>query len=131
MFQDIYFKTAQFDVTKESENPINPIFGESLLQWLYAELNGKYPMSESAPEDWGWYSELSFNGDEYLLGACAYFEVGDDPSAEIEWVFQIHKYRSWKEKLFGRTKMDANDPCLLFFKALLEQNTQFRQVRLG
>ncbi|MFO6424733.1 hypothetical protein [Motilimonas sp. KMU-193] len=131
MIQAIYFKTAMFDVSQEPENPINPIYGESLLRWLSSELSGQLELTEPEAEDWGWYSELSFKGQDYLVGACAYFEAGDDPSQEIEWVLQIHKHRSFKQKLLRRNKMDGKDACLLFFKALLEQNPSFTAISLG
>lgn len=40
MNQAIHFKTSMFDVSKERENPINPIYGVSLLEWLRNELKG-------------------------------------------------------------------------------------------
>ncbi len=131
MSQVIYFKTSLFDVSQEPENPINPIYGESLLRWLRIELSGQMELSEPAAEDWGWYSELRFNGQDYLVGACAYFEEGDDPLQVIDWVFQLHKHRSFKEKLLGQNKMDTQDGCLLFFKALFEANSSFKNIRLG
>ncbi len=131
MNQTIHFKTSIFDVSKEKENPINPIYGRSLLEWLREELKGKLEVTEPDAEDWGWYSELEFEGANYLIGACAYFEDGDDPTSELEWVFQVDKKRSLKEKLFRRNKMDASDSCFTFFKELFEDHPDFMEVEVA
>lgn len=68
----IHFKTSLFDVSKEKVNPINPIYGISLLEWLKEELKGKLEITEPDAEDWGWYSELVYQGSNYLIGASAY-----------------------------------------------------------
>ncbi|WKE64032.1 hypothetical protein PVT67_10000 [Gallaecimonas kandeliae] len=131
MNQAIHFKTSMFDVSKERKNPINPIYGISLLAWLKTELAGKFEISEPDAEDWGWYSELEFDGKNYLIGACAYFEEGDNPQDEIEWAFQVDKRRSFKEKLFGKNKMNVSDGCFIFFLELLEENPNFNEVQIA
>lgn len=78
MNQAIYFKTSLFDVSKEKENPINPIYGLSLLEWLRAELVNELVITEPNAEDWGWYSELKYEDNNYLIGSYALFEQGDD-----------------------------------------------------
>lgn len=120
-----------FDVSKERENPINPIYGISLLEWLREELKDKIGLTEPEPEDWGWYSELKWKGQTYLIGSVAFFEKGDDPSRELEWVFQIDKYRSFKDKLFGNNKMTAKDSCYTFFKELFETHPEFNNVEVA
>ena len=124
------FKTSMFDVTKEKENPVNPIYGISLLLWLKEELRDKVDITEPDAEDWGWYSELEWKGNNYLIGATAYFEEGDDPEGEIEWVFQIEKYRSLKEKLLGLNKYTESDTCFTFFKELFETHPDFSDVEI-
>ena len=119
-----------FDVSKEKENPINPIYGVSLLEWLRNELKNKMLISEPDAEDWGWYSELQYEGNDYLIGSCAFFEQGTEPTAELEWVFQVEKYRSIKEKLLGRNKMSPTDGCFLFFKELFEKHPNFTEVQI-
>lgn len=131
MNEAIHFKTSMFDVSKEKENPINPIHGLSLLEWLREELQNQLSISEPEAEDWGWYSELEFEGNSYLIGSCAYFEPGDDPTSEIEWVFQVEKYRSFKEKLFGKNKMSEADGCFVYFKELFEKHPDITEVTLG
>jgi hypothetical protein len=131
MNQAIHFKTSLFDVSKEKQNPINPICGISLLLWLRDALKGEVDISEPEAEDWGWYSELEWQGDRYLIGASVFYERGDDPSAELEWVFQVDKYRSWKDKLFGRNAMTETDSCFVFFKAYFEKHPGIHAVELG
>ena len=120
-----------FDVLKEKENPINPIHGISLLEWLREELKGKLDITEPDAEDWGWYSELDFEGNNYLIGACAQFEEGDDPEIEIDWIFQVDKLRSFKEKIFGKNKMSVTDNCFVFFKELFENHPNIKEVQVG
>ena len=109
-----------FDVSQEKLNPINPIYGLSLLLWLRTELNYTLSITEPEAEDWGWYSALEWEGSNYLVGASAFFEEGDDPTAELEWVFQVDKYRSFKDKIFGNNKMTESDSCFMYFKDLFE-----------
>ena len=124
----IGFKTSKFDVSKEDENPINPIHGQSLLNWLEKELPDELIIDEPDAEDWGWYSHLEWKGRKYLVGATVYFEECDDPTSELEWVFQVDKHRSFKEKLFGREKMTAQDECLQYFKLLFQNSSEFNSV---
>ena len=131
MNQAIHFKTSMFDVSKEKKNPINPIYGISLLEWLREHLKGNIEITEPNAEDWGWYSELQYQGNNYLIGACAYFEEGDDPATELEWVFQVDKYRSFREKLSGKNKMSMSDSCYVFFKELFENHPKIQEVQNG
>ena len=124
----ISFKTSKFDVSKEDENPINPIVGQSLLLWLKQELKGELDIDEPDSEDWGWYSDINWNNRTYMLGASACYEEGDNPTSELEWVFQVHKDRSFKEKLLGKEKMTKEDDCLLFFKSKLESEPSFNSI---
>lgn len=131
MVKVIHFKTALFDVTKEKENPFNTIHGISLLQWLREELKGRLDISEPDAEDWGWYSELEYDGNSYMIGACAYFEEGDDLAAGLEWAFQVHKHRSLKDKLLGGNKMTDTDSCFVFFRELFEKHKAFSDLEVG
>jgi len=131
MNEAIYFKTSIFDPSKEDENPINPIYGSSLINWIRDKLSGAYEIEQAMPEDWGWYSHIKFGDRIYLIGSMAYFEDGDDPSQEIEWVFQVDKFRTFKEKLFGREKMTVNDDCFQFFKTMFEREPEIYSVEIG
>ena len=126
----ITFKTAKFDVSKEKENPINPIYGYSLLDWLRKKVIGKVQITEPDAEDWGWYSYLSWNGRDYLIGASVHYEKGEDPNSELEWVFQVDKQRSLIERILGKEKMSKDDPCLLFFKSIFEVDPDFKEIEV-
>jgi len=131
MNQAIHFKTSLFDVTKERENPINPIFGLSLLDWLRNEFADELSITDPEAEDWGWYSEIEFKDNFYLIGSCVLIEEDEALAGDIEWVSQIEKKRSIKEKLLGRNKMLPSDPCLTYFKELFEKQPEFKEVQLG
>ena len=107
----IHFQSRIFDLTAELENPINPIPGSSLLDWLRQHVPA---MSDPSPEDWGWYSELSLDGRDYLIGSCAH----ESQDGDHEWVLQIDKARSLREKLFGQAKMTTADPCFTLMHAV-------------
>jgi len=122
----IRFVTNKFDVSKETENPINPIYGESLLNWLQKRLKGKKEITEPDAEDWGWYSFMEWEGRSYMLGSSA----SEEENGDREWILQIDKQRSFKEKLFGKEKMTESDPCLLFFKSIFENEKEFKEISI-
>src|SRR5687767_10823339 len=96
----VSFRTAKFDPRTEDPNPINPIAGQSILLWLRAELaKAHYTVTESSTEDWGWYVDVEAEGANYLVGASA---DADTSSRDIEWIVQVHKHRSLKEKILGQ-----------------------------
>ena len=126
----IHLKTTKFDVLSEDENPINPIYGQSLLKWLKSNLNESIKFSEIEAEDWGWYCYIEFNEMKYMLGSSAFFEEGDNPKSELDWVFQVKKIRSIKEKLLLKNKMTINDECLLFFKSYLDNGKDIKVLSI-
>jgi len=121
----IRFTTSIFDVKNERPNPINPIAGESLLCWLRERARPQFELTEPDAEDWGWYSSINLHGRTYMLGASA---SDEEQNGEREWVLQIVKQRSFREKILGRAHMTHDDECLLFFKALLEKEGGFKDV---
>ncbi|MGZ8253522.1 MAG: hypothetical protein ACXW2G_05490 [Burkholderiaceae bacterium] len=125
MARVIRFMTDKFDVSKERPNPINPIPGESLLIWLQERTQTRTSMSEPDAEDWGWYSSVNWNGRTYLIGASASEE---EDEGEREWILQIDKQRTLKEKLLDREAMAADDECAAHFQALLEAEPAFKSV---
>lgn len=126
----IHLKTAKFDVLSEDENPINPIYGQSLLKWLKRNLNERIKFSEIEAEDWGWYCHVEFNNMKYMLGSSTFFEEGDNPKSELDWVFQVEKIRTIKEKLLLKNKMTINDECLLFFKSYLKSEKDIKVLSI-
>lgn len=128
----ISFKTALFDTRKERPNPINPIAGESILNWLRDNvLQPRYRCSEPDCEDWGWYMDVSFDDRTYMIGGIAFDEDCNESDPVIEWLLQFDKSRSLKEKLLGREKIDADDPLVkMVFQSLLDE-ASFVDVEWG
>jgi hypothetical protein len=124
MARVIRFNTDKFDVSKERRNPINPIAGESLLWWLREQARPHLDVSEPESEDWGWYSFVDWKGRQYMLGSCA----SDESDGEREWILQVVKQQSFKEKLLGREKMGDRDECAQFFQDILEQEPAFKAL---
>ena len=122
------FWTSLFDISKERPNEINPIPGESLLIWMAAELVDEAAMTSPDMEDWGWYSTLNFEGRSYMIGSVALDERDD---GRREWVVQIDKHRSIKERILGRAKLTGDDPCVLMVRELIEHEPEFVDVQLN
>ncbi len=81
-------------------------------------------MTAPEPEDWGWYSYVQWEGRSYLVGASVDESFGGDH----EWHLQIDKLRTFKERLLGRAKMSADDPCFLYFRAIIDEEPAFTDV---
>ena len=123
--QVIRFMTDHFDVSLERPNDLNPIPGESLLKWLAARASDTVVIPEAETEDWGWYSDINWNGRSYMLGASA---SDPEPNGKREWVLQIHKQRSITERLLGKERQSPADPCFQFFLALVRSEPAFSGV---
>jgi hypothetical protein len=118
MAHEITFRSEKFDVTAEDPNPINPIAGQSFLLWLRDRLHDAgYEANEPDTEDWGWYIELSALGFSYLVGAAGFPDEIDN--AKVAWHIQIHKLRSFMDKLTGRNKLTPDDPFSQIIKNLV------------
>jgi len=46
-------------------------------------------------------------------------------------VFQVDKYRSFKERLFGKNKMTESDGCFLYFKELFDKHPQIIEIKVA
>ena len=122
----ISFRTARFDVSKETPNPINPIAGQSVLNWLREELSHHdYKVTEPDTEDWGWYIDVERGGVSYLVGASADAQGG---TPDVEWIVQLHKSRSLKERLFGRNLLAADDPLFALIEKLVRADSRIAEV---
>ena len=122
----ISFATDIFDVSTETPNDINPIAGQSVLDWLRERLPGTgFDASEPATEDWGWYIHVEGNGAVYLIGASGQPER---PPPDMDWVVQIHRTRSLKDKLTGKNRLTANDPLVVLVDKLVRDEPAFRDV---
>ena len=122
----ISFTTARFDTSTEASNPINPIAGQSVLTWLRKELaKSGYQSTAPSTEDWGWYIDVQGWDATYLVGASA---DADGPGTEREWVVQVHKKRSFRDKLTGRNKMAADDLLFALIERIVTNDPQIAQV---
>ena len=122
----VSFRTAKFDVRAEDPNEINPIAGQSALNWLRVELGkAKYTATEPDTEDWGWYIDVQGEGVSYLVGASA---DAESRTPDVEWVIQVHKHRSLKDKLLGQNKIAADDPLVRLIEHLVRADPQFSDV---
>ena len=119
-------RTARFDVAAEDPNPINPIPGQGVLLWLRPQLTAaNCKVTSPSPEDWGWYMDVELGGSHYLVGASADL---DDSAPEIEWMVQVEKHRSLREKAFGQNKMAVDDPLVALIEQIIRADPQFAGV---
>ncbi|MFN9472564.1 hypothetical protein [Acidovorax sp.] len=126
MEPDIHFHTRLFDVSLEPENPINPMRGHSLLEWLRERVPAQLDMTDPDAEDWGWYAHVNWEGRTYMVGAAA----NESEDGNHEWVLSLTKHRSLKERVLGKARMLGDDPCLVFFRRLIAGEPDFQQVSL-
>jgi hypothetical protein len=126
----ITFRSAKFDITKETPNLINHLAGESVLQWLREKLRGgPYEVAAPEAEDWGWYSKVQGVRASYLVGASAEAEQ-HSPSPNLEWTVRIDKRRSLKDKLTGTNKLTTEDPLSSLIERLLHAEPEIVDVYL-
>jgi hypothetical protein len=123
----ITFRSARFDLDAERPNPINPIPGEGVLRWLREKLAGnRYETTEPAPEDWGWYIDVTGDGAAYLVGASG--DAVEESPGDVDWTIQVHRHRSLRDKLTGRNKLTAADPVSSLIERLLVEEGGMRGV---
>ncbi len=124
----IQFTSTRFDVSKEKPNDVNPIAGQSVLSWLRDELvKMHFTVTEPATEDWGWYIDVVGPSASYLVGASA---DAEDTNPAVEWILQVHRSRSLKDKLLGRNKMTADDPLFALIEKLVRADTRSEQIEV-
>lgn len=117
----IHFRSQQIDVSQEPGNPINPIRGASLLEWLRSRVPADLAMTAPEPEDWGWYSQVDWQGRTYMLGAS----VNESHDGNHDWALQFDKVRSFKERLLGQAKLLDDDACVSYFRTLMANEPTF------
>lgn len=120
------FRTARFDVSRETPNQINPIAGQSVLEWLRQELmKAGYTATEPDTEDWGWYIDVEGNGASYLVGASA---DAEGTESDVDWTVQIEKLRSVKDKLLGRNKMTPDDALSALVEKIVRADATIEEL---
>jgi hypothetical protein len=138
----ISFRTHRFDVTKERPNESNAFAGEGLLKWLRAEIRDhQYASTEPDTEDWGWYINVTGPSGSYLVGATAEveykpgeeaalsYDVAED--AILDWTIQVHKHRTFKERLFGKSKMAADDALDALIERIVRSDDTLKDVEVS
>lgn len=120
----ICFESDKFDAKKDSENAIEAVYGESLLLWLKDKLKEEAQVTEPDAEEWGWYSYLDWKGRNYVLCSSA----SEEADGQYEWILQVNKKRSLKEKLLGKEKMQKDDECLQYLQQLIEKEVSVSGV---
>lgn len=119
---DLIFNTNRFNLSEEKAHFINPCcFGEDLAAWMLGKLKERNIQStDPDQEDWGWYIEAKLAGENYMLGFGGNsLERPEDPNFG-EWRVMVNRDRSFKDKLFGKNKMDHSDEMLTTVKQILE-----------
>jgi hypothetical protein len=123
----VTFTSSQFDIAAETPNPINPIAGEGVLNWLREKLRSAgYVVTAPGPEDWGWYIYVKDQESSYLVGASS--DV--DQAGSREWTIQIHRERSLKDKLFGRNTLADNDAVSARIEAFIRESSGAQNVHV-
>jgi len=118
----IRFESALFDASGEPENPINPIFGYSLLEWLRTRIP---ELSLPEPEDWGWFSTIVVDEHCYLLGAS-----GEGPCLpSMEWTLQVAKFRT-RNPSSREFRLEDDDICLASVLAVLGSEPRIKDLAI-
>jgi hypothetical protein len=122
----IEFRTSRFDPSKEPPNPINPIAGQSVLVWLRESVLPN--ATEPDFEDWGWYTEVESEGAWYMVGSICFEQREGSVGPERDWMLQIHRHRSFLDRVLGRNKLQVNDPLVAKVVGALRADPAFAQV---
>ena len=86
---------------------------------------GHCTVTEPAAEDWGWYIDVECEGARYLVGASADL---DSSTPEIEWMVQVDKHRTLKDKVLGQNKMAADDRLVALIGDIVRAVPEFSEV---
>jgi hypothetical protein len=122
------FRATRFDVARESPNPINPIAGEGLLNWLKVILTeAQYQVSKPVPEDFGWYIDVRGADASYMVVAS-----GDAQAVEPEhaWTIQVRKHSSLVGRLLGEGELKADDPLAAVVESSLRGEAGIRDIEI-
>jgi hypothetical protein len=124
----VYLTTTKFVGAKEEANPYNPIAGKALLSWLREQLSMTgWRVTEPDAEDWGWFIIVQKSGDSYLVGASGEMN-GDNMSTD--WIIQIHKNRTFIEKLTGKNKLLDGDLLTREIEGVVLRDTGTEKVNV-
>ena len=124
----VYITTTKFDYNKEETNPYNPIAGKGLLFWFGEELTkAGWQVTEPDAEDWGWFMIVRKSGASYMVGASG--EIVDDTPL-TDWIIQIHKNRTFMEKLTGKNKLSDDDSLTREIESIARRDEAITKVEV-
>ena len=126
----ILFKTNRFNLSKVGAHFINPCcFGQDLASWLRDKLIAKR-VDASAPgqEDRGWYLIVKSGADGYFLGMSGNTEDNSANPDDGEWGIIVEKTRTIVQRLTGKGRITAGDGMFALVKAVLDGESDFRDV---
>ena len=125
----ITFESKRFDLSKEKENPIKPVRGISIGEWLAPVLTADgVEVTEIDAKDSGWDLYATLADRRYLVGFVGLPATDDDEAPEL--IISIDKQRSFIEQLSLKGKMDADDPLLVKICGIVEDQTDFSDVEV-
>ncbi len=117
----ILFKTGRFNLSKVSENFINPCcFGEDLAAWLRQEL----------VERQVWELPANIDGQSYYLCVSGNAEETNAKPDAGEWGIIVEKKRSIFQRITGKGKITRDDGMLGRVSKILEGEPTIRGVHL-
>ena len=68
---------------------------------------------------------IKMDDGSYLVGASA---DADGSTPDVEWVIQVHRHRSLKDKLLGRNKLAVDDPLVTLIERIVRGDSQISSV---
>jgi hypothetical protein len=71
--------------------------------------------------------DVSGEGASYLVGASA---DADEPPASVDWTIQIHKHRSFIDKLTRANRMTDDDPLSALIERIIRADPGIGQVEV-
>ena len=96
--------------------------------WLREELSkARYQASEPDTEDWGWYIHVEGSDASYLVGASG---AEEEPGSPVEWTIQVHRNRSIKDRILGRSKLALDDPLFAIIERTVRADSRIEQVEV-
>ena len=118
------FESRSFNHTEPRDHFINPCcFGDDLARWLMEELrqHGIGVDDEPGQEDFGWYFELTVDGQKYCL------VIGGD--GEGEWFLVVERACGFMASLFGGRHRKVGRPALAVVEDVLSRSDRVENLR--
>jgi hypothetical protein len=126
----LFWITSRFNVSKVGEYFINPCcFGEDLAAWLRIKLADRVAtVGPPGQEDWGWYLQVKYDRDSYLLGMSGYAEENSANADDGEWRIVVKKNRSIWQWMSGKGQITVQDGMFALIQTILRNEPAIREV---